>query len=115
VIGFSSREVKARHKKNIRRVGKGALYLVLALAVLLQLIGLDGVYELMLEMVPPLIFQGFVAGILKSKSCRFWPIWIRVLLTLGATIPKGFESSSADHIRRKSGIREYSTRIVSRI
>lgn len=78
---------------------KGICYLFLALPVFLQVVGLDGIYEFVLEVVPSLVLQYFVAGILKSKGYRFWSIRIHVLFALdAATIPKSAESSSADHI-----------------
>lgn len=49
------------------------LELVFCLPELLQLVGLDRIYELVLELIPPLVFQGVVRTVLEAEYCRFWP------------------------------------------
>lgn len=58
------------------------LQLVLALAVPLELIALDRVYELVLKLLPPLVLHGLVGDILEAEDSRLGSVGVVVILVV---------------------------------
>lgn len=72
------------------------LQLVLSFPISLEFIAFDSVYELVLELLPPLVLHGLVGDILEAECC--WLGTIGVVIFVMSAISESVHSSTSNHI-----------------